>query len=35
MICVDDGYGTGTGGDGPGRLSWMPHVVGVTTPDLT
>ena len=28
---VDDGYGTG--GAGPGRSSWMPHVVGVTTPD--
>ena len=34
MICVDDGYGTGTGGAGPGCLLWMPHVVVGTTPDL-
>ena len=34
MICVDVGYGIGTGGAGPGRLSWMPHVVVATTPDL-
>ena len=34
LICVDDGYGTGTGGAGPGRSSWMQPAVVVTGPDM-
>ena len=34
MICVDVGYGTGTGGAGPGCSSWTPLAVVGTTPDV-